>query len=70
MTVDLLTATFFWPDGTLSRVPDGTSPHLGQHAADEALPCDPLAADDEASFWTLLLRTVGWRFSSKVAVPS
>ena len=61
MTVDMLAATFFWPEGTLLYVrediaPDGESEDLRstEHAT------DPLTEPQGETFWATVLRQIGW----------
>jgi hypothetical protein len=58
MTVDLLAATFFWPEATMlgaqpSLVIDGEEPNGASEAE-----CDDLDRAESASFWSILLRSL------------
>ena len=65
MTVDMLAATFFWPEGTSLQVrediePDGESE---SRSADQA--ADPSAGTQGETFWAAVLRQTGWRLPSR-----
>ncbi len=60
MTVDMLAATFFWPEGTLLHVrediaPDGES---GSRLTEQA--ADPSTEPPGETFWAAVLRQIGW----------
>ena len=61
MTVDMLAATFFWPEGTLLHVREDIAPYDG---SEESQPteraCDPLLEPQGETFWGTVLRQIGW----------
>ena len=61
MTIDMLAATFFWPEGTLLHVRDDIDP---DGESDEVQPTDhvsdPLLEPQGETFWSIVLRQVGW----------
>ena len=67
MTVDMLAATFFWPEGTLLHVRediahDGRSEEL--QSTDHTF--DPLIEPQGETFWATVLRQIGWPLQKPV----
>lgn len=61
MTVDMLAARLFWPEGTLLHVrediaPDGENEEL--RSTDHA--SDPMLGPQGETFWATVLRRIGW----------
>lgn len=66
MTVDMLAATFFWPEGTLLHVRDDVLQDTDNEAIGSApLPADPWLPHAE-TFWTTMLRQIGWPLPPKL----
>lgn len=65
MTVDMLAATFFWPEGTLlgSRHPDDTA------SAEDPVPVAPDEAPEDDGFWATVMRNL-WRPAAESSTAS
>ena len=67
MTVDMLAATFFWPEGTLLHVRDDVLQDTDNEAmGSAALPADPWLEPHAETFWTTMLRQIGWPLPPKL----
>ena len=66
MTVDLLAATFFWPEGTSRHVREDPSSVTGAAVA-PAQASDPSPEAKMETFWDGVLRQIGWPLPPKPA---
>ena len=71
MTVDMLAATFFWPEGTRLHVREDAGPDsTGDDGAAAVSAADPLVEKPGETFWATVLRQVGWPLPSKPVTHS
>ena len=68
MTIDLLAATLFWPEGTLLHLRDDLSSEAEHDDPPPAETPDPLLQSEGESFWTGVFRHIGWPLPAKPAV--
>ncbi len=70
MTVDLLAATFPWPEGALLDVREGLAFENGADASRAEQVAGPHLALPGETFWATVLRQMGWPLPPRPATPS
>ena len=65
MTVDMLAATLFWPEGTSLHLGDDMDCGADDPSADQAV--EPYPEPQGETFWAGLLRQIGWPLPPKRA---
>lgn len=59
MTVDLLAATFFWPEGTSLHLPEDADVKNEELQSTDH-DSNPLMEPPGETFWAAVLRQIGW----------